>query len=104
MNVIVGITRPPPGWCFMFSVEPTLGRTFFRSGRGAAASGAGERFFREPGDLGLERITATFFVSFPTGVLPPRDLLAGDLGVPGLLWPLASGVLGESNRRGQYKL
>lgn len=87
----------------MLSVEPTLERTFFRSGRGAAVKGAGERFFMEPGDLGVERITATFFISFPTGVLPPRDLLAGDLGVPGLLWPLASGVLGESKRRTQYK-
>lgn len=87
----------------MLSVEPTLERTFFRSGRGAAVKGAGERFFREPGDLGVERITATFFISFPAGVLPPRDLLAGDLGVPGLLWPLASGVLGESKRRMQHK-
>lgn len=105
MSVMVGITRPPPGWCLMFSVEPTLERTFFRSGRGAAAArGVGERFFNEPGDLGVERMTATFFISFAIGVLPPRDLLAGDLGVPGLLWPLASGVLGDSERRTKYKL
>lgn len=103
MSVSVGITRPPPGWYLMLSVEPTLGRTFLRSGRGAAARGAGERFFIEPGDLGVERITATFFISFGTGALPPRDLLAGDLGVPGLLWPLASGVLGDSKRRTEYK-
>lgn len=85
-------------------MEPTFERTLFRSGRGAAAAkGAGERFFMEPGDFGVERMTATFFTSFPAGVLPPRDLLAGDLGVPGLLWPLASGVLGDSKRRTQFK-
>lgn len=76
----------------MLPVEPILERTLFRSGRGVALKEAGGRFFREPGDLGVERITATFFMSFPTWVLAVRDLLAGDLGVPGLLWPLASGV------------
>ena len=85
----------------MFSVEPIFERTFFRSGMGVAAatSGAGERFFIEPGDLGVERITATFFMSFPAGGFPPRALLEGDLGVPGLLCPLASGVLGESKKK-----
>lgn len=79
-------------------MEPTLDRTFFRSGRGAAAdSDVGERFF---GDLGVERITATFLISFPAlGGLPPAALLAGDLGVPGLLCPLVSGVLGESGKK-----
>lgn len=75
--------------------------TPLRSGIGpeAAVSGAGERFLSEPGDLGVERITATFLISLPVepGDLAPRDLLAGDLGVPGLLPPLASGVLGESD-------
>lgn len=84
-------------------MEPTFERTFFRSGSGAALRAAGERFFMEPGDFGVERITATFFMSFTTGVLPLRDLLAGDLGVPGLLWPLASGVLGDSATTTQYK-
>ena len=32
------LTRPPPGWCLMFSVEPTLERTFFRSGAEALAA------------------------------------------------------------------
>lgn len=63
---------------------------------GAATRGAGGRFFREAGDFGVERITATFFISFPAGLELHSDLLAGDIGVPGLLWPLASGVLGES--------
>lgn len=34
-----GPTRPPPGWCLMFSVEPTLARTFFRSGMDALVAG-----------------------------------------------------------------
>ena len=56
------LTLPPPGWCFMLSVEPIFDLMFFRSGMGAAAArGAGGRFLREPGDLGVERTTATFF-------------------------------------------
>lgn len=55
--------------------------TPFRSGMGAAASGARE-LLREPGDLGEERTTATFF----TLLISALD--EGDLGVPGLLSPL----------------
>lgn len=88
-----GLTFPPPGWCLMFSVEPILDLTFFRSGMGATgATAMGARDLREPGDLGGVRTTATFFTCCP-GVL---DLLAGDLGVAGLLQPLRSGVFGES--------
>lgn len=32
-----GPTFPPPGWCFMLSVEPTLERTLRTSGAGAVA-------------------------------------------------------------------
>ena len=32
---VCSLTRPPPGWYFMLSVEPILERTFFRSGVGA---------------------------------------------------------------------
>lgn len=82
------------------AVEPILDLTPLRSGRGAPAGvrGAGGRPLSEPGDLGVERITATFLISLPVdaGDLVPSDLLAGDLGVPGLVCPLASGVLGES--------
>ena len=93
-------TCPPPGWCLRLAVEPILDLTPLRSGSGAAAArGAGERFLSEPGDLGVERITATFLISLPVeaGDLVPRALLAGDLGSPGLECPLTSGVLGESD-------
>lgn len=73
----------------MFSVEPILDLTFFRSGMGAAAAaarGAGERVFSEPGDLGVERTTATFFTLLASEA--DTAWLAGDLGVPGLLCPL----------------
>lgn len=33
------LARPPPGWCLMFSVEPTLERMFFRSGAEAVVAG-----------------------------------------------------------------
>lgn len=33
------LARPPPGRCLMFSVEPTLARTFFRSGVDALVAG-----------------------------------------------------------------
>lgn len=81
-------TFPPPGWCFMFSVDPILDLTFFRSGMGAAAaaSGTGERVFSEPGDLGFERTTATFFTLLASAAA--FAWLAGDFGVPGLLCPL----------------
>lgn len=72
----------------MLSVEPILDLTFFRSGMGAAAAarGAGERVFSEPGDLGVERTTATFFTLLASEA--DTAWLAGDLGVPGLLCPL----------------
>lgn len=75
----------------MFSVDPIFDLMFFRSGMGAAAASGARGFFREPGDLGEERTTATFFTlltsapAFPVGVW-----LEGDLGVPGLLCPLCS--------------
>lgn len=74
----------------MFSVEPILDLTFFRSGMGAAAaSGAGGRLFSEPGDLGVERTTATFFTLLASAAaLAARAWLVGDFGVPGLLCPL----------------
>lgn len=75
----------------MFSVEPILDLTFFRSGKGATGA-MGARDLREPGDLGGVRTTATFFTCCP-GVL---QRLAGDFGVAGLLQPLRSGVLGDS--------
>lgn len=81
------LTFPPPGWCLMFSVEPILDLTFFRSGIGAAAAkGAGGRLFSEPGDLGVERTTATFFTLLASAA--ESAWLEGDLGVPGLLCPL----------------
>lgn len=80
-------TFPPPGWCFMLSVEPILDLTFFRSGIGAAAArGAGGRLFSEPGDLGVERTTATFFTLLASAAA--FAWLEGDFGVPGLLCPL----------------
>lgn len=74
----------------MFSVEPILDLTFFRSGSGAAAArGAGGRLFSEPGDLGVERTTATFFTLLASAPdFAEFDWLPGDLGVPGLLCPL----------------
>lgn len=75
----------------MLSVDPILDLMFFRSGMGAAAARGARGLFREPGDLGEERTTATFFTlltsapAFPVGVR-----LEGDLGVPGLLCPLCS--------------
>lgn len=74
----------------MFSVEPILDLTFFRSGMGAAAAARGAReVFSEPGDLGEERTTATFFTLLTSA--PPfveSAWLEGDFGVPGLLCPL----------------
>lgn len=71
----------------MLSVEPILDLTFFRSGIGAAAArGAGERVFSEPGDFGVERTTATFFTLLASEA--ETAWLVGDLGVPGLLCPL----------------
>lgn len=56
----------------------------------AAASGAGERLFKEAGDFEVERTTATFLTLLASAA--ERAWLAGDLGVPGLLCPLlASG-------------
>lgn len=75
----------------MFSVEPILDLTFFRSGKGATGV-MGARDLTEPGDFGGVRTTATFFTCCP-GVL---QRLAGDFGVAGLLQPLRSGVLGDS--------
>lgn len=74
----------------MLSVEPILDLTFFRSGIGAAAvRGAGERLLSEPGDLGVERTTATFFTLLASAAdFPEAAWLAGDFGVPGLLCPL----------------
>lgn len=74
----------------MFSVEPILDLTFFRSGMGAAAArGAGGRPFSEPGDLGVERTTATFFTLLASAAtFTDCAWLEGDLGVPGLLCPL----------------
>lgn len=89
------VTFPPPGWCFMFSVEPILDLTFFRSGMGAAASGARE-VLSEPGDLGEERTTATF-LTLLTSALAESAWLEGDFGVPGLLCPLWAS---ETSRRG----
>lgn len=82
----------------MFSVEPILERTCFRSGMGAAAArGAGGRLFSEPGDLGEERTTATFFTLLASAAaLAASAWLAGDLGVPGLLCPLPSEAVGEA--------
>lgn len=51
---------------------------------GAAAAKGGRGLFREPGDLGEERTTATFFTLLSSAAA----LLEGDLGVPGLLCPL----------------
>ncbi|TNN27252.1 hypothetical protein EYF80_062605 [Liparis tanakae] len=85
------LTLPPPGWCFMLSVEPTFDLTCFRSGMGApaAARGAGGRLLSEPGDLGVERTTATFFTLLASAAaLADSAWLAGDFG---LLWPLPSG-------------
>lgn len=71
----------------MLSVEPILDLTPFRSGMGAAAArGAGGRPFSEPGDLGVERTTATFFTLLASAAA--FAWLAGDFGVPGLLCPL----------------
>ena len=57
-------TRPPPGWYLMFSVEPILDLTFFRSGMGGAGvRGAAGRPLMDPGDLGGVRTTATFLTS-----------------------------------------
>lgn len=88
------------------SVEPILDLTFFRSGMGAAASGARE-LLSEPGDLGEERTTATFL----TLLISALD--EGDLGVPGLLSPLWASVgrggrvrrfpAGQFRRRGVKK-
>lgn len=75
----------------MLSVDPIFDLTLFRSGMGAAAASGARGLFREPGDLGEERTTATFFTlltsapPFPVGVW-----LEGDLGVPGLLCPLCA--------------
>lgn len=104
------VTFPPPGWCFMLSVEPILDLTFFRSGMGAAASGARE-VLSEPGDLGEERTTATF-LTLLTSALAESAWLEGDFGVPGLLCPLwASGWRGgrsegleEDSNHGQKEL
>lgn len=76
----------------MLSVEPILDLTCFRSGMGAAAArGAGERVFSEPGDLGVERTTATFFTLLASAAaFADSAWLAGDFGVPGLLCPLLS--------------
>lgn len=73
----------------MLSVEPILDLTFFRSGMGAAAASGAREPLSEPGDLGEERTTATFF----TLLISALD--EGDLGVPGLLSPLWVSVLGE---------
>ena len=74
------------------SVEPTLDLMFFRSGIGAAAArGAGGRVFSEPGDLGVERTTATFFTLLASATdLAEGALPDGDLGPPGLLCPLTA--------------
>ena len=65
----------------MFSVEPILDLTLFRSGIGAAAAkGAGERLFSEPGDFGVERTTAIFFTLLASAAA--SAWLAGDLGLP----------------------
>ncbi len=87
-------TFPPPGWCFRLSVEPILDLTFFRSGIGAAAARGGVRLFIDPGDLGVERTTATFFTLLASAAA--FAWLEGDFGVPGLLCPLwASSADGE---------
>lgn len=87
----------------MFSVEPTFDLTFFRSGSGAAAaSGAGERLFSDPGDFGLERTTATFFTLLASAA--DSAWLPGDLGVPGLLCPLlASKTTKQIRHEGFFK-
>lgn len=56
------LARPPPGWCFMFSVEPTLERTLFRSGAETVVAkrltlGAEELGLVEVGFLSTERAT-----------------------------------------------
>lgn len=56
------LARPPPGWCLMFSVEPILERTFFRSGAEAVvvrrlSLGAEELGFAEVGFLSTETAT-----------------------------------------------
>lgn len=71
----------------MLSVDPILDLMFFRSGMGAAAASGARGLFREPGDLGEERTTATFFTLL-TSAFPEVVWLEGDLGVPGLLCPL----------------
>lgn len=73
----------------MFSVEPILDLTPFRSGNGAAAASGARGLLSEPGDLGEERTTATFFTLF-TSAAPFAESawLEGDFGVPGLLCPL----------------
>lgn len=83
----------------MFSVDPILDLTPFRSGKGVAAVARGGRFFREPGDLGVERTTATFLTLFTsTKDFPVSAWPEGDLGVPGLLCPLEASYGGwESN-------
>lgn len=61
------VTFPPPGVCLMFSVDPILDLTFFRSGMGAA-TGA-RRALPAAGDFGGVRTTATFFMS----LVDPED-------------------------------
>lgn len=80
------------------SVEPILDRTFFRSGIGAAAARGGVRVFSEPGDLGVDRTTATFFTLLASAA--DRAWLEGDLGVPGLLCPL---LASEASQRLEVK-
>lgn len=91
-------TFPPPGWCFRLSVEPILDLTCFRSGIGAAAARGGVRLFIDPGDLGVERTTATFFTLLASAAAFAESAwLEGDFGVPGLLCPLwASSAVGEA--------
>lgn len=73
----------------MLSVEPILDLTPFRSGIGAAAARGAREFFSEPGDLGEERTTATFFTLLTSAAAFAESAwLEGDFGVPGLLCPL----------------